>query len=280
MGNKKNDIDSIVDRIIELLQDPPKPGANNLNNWSNEKIKDIDTFIKESEKAKMLNELREKDDRRRTLELQRKKIEQRSNGNGRRTKKCNAKKNNANIVIDKIKKTLINSAIVGALVASGIFIGDVAESVNDRFDFNRNLNAALEIVTSDARENLEYLNLGYIDEDGTFTLNDNEISDYANLGLSDPTPAEVRAYMEAIEDRREQWDFIRAVYYTENGHDYTYTDIYQYCGINGFIDPVMGTASTSVFYNITDAQLVEAYNNGTIHEIVYDLTNTQSKGGK
>lgn len=257
-------------KILKIFNE----GTNNLSaprkTLDNVDANDMDYIVNELAKKRRIDDLlREDAENKQKQNMMRNKAAQNSIGNYKKTKNSKVKR-----AVDTITATLIISACAAALISAGILIGKhVVEPISDRFTFEKDLTAAIEIVTEDARRNLEHLNLGYTDENGKFILNDNEVSDYAALNLIDPKPAEIRAYMEAIDNGEENYDFIRGVYYTENGLERTYISQQQYYNINGFSGYVD-------FSNITESQLVNAYNNGTIYEVVHDLTKTQNRGGR
>ena len=281
MANKDFDIKSMpeyikgmedlkkYDKLMSILKKgPEKPDLNS-----------IDLYPKFLQGIRIEREIKDEDERRRLEEQQRKqqqKIKSKSIGKEKTTKKRNLK-----VRFKKLMDNAKITAIIAALIASGVFIGyKILPPIIDRLNFYNDVDKALEIVTKRAEDNLKQLNLGYTNEDGKFVIYDNKASDYAKLGLIDSAPTEVRAYLEAIGDEKEYNDFFQGLRYTEGGLEREFINGAQYLRITGCFDQATNTPSSTVFYNITEAQLASAYNDGTIYEIVQDLTETQSKGGR
>ena len=142
-------------------------------------------------------------------------------------------------------------------------------------------NAAIAIVIKQAERNLEAAGIITIRENGTIKMN-NYISNeaYQNIGITDPSIAETYAYKKVLEkagaNLLQDYNLISSITYSDGTK--RYKDWADYCKINGLVDS-NGNPSIQILETYGKKELLEAYENGTIDNIVKD-TSKNTRGRK
>lgn len=170
--------------------------------------------------------------------------------------------------------------IVPLTLAVAISLGTAVYTLRDIKETGKS-NAAIAIVIKQAERNLEAAGIITIRENGTIKMN-NYISNeaYQNIGITDPSIAETYAYKKVLEkagaNLLQDYNLISSITYS-NGTQ-RYKDWADYCKINGLVDS-NGNPSIQILETYGKKELLEAYENGTIDNIVKD-TSKNTKGRK
>lgn len=147
----------------------------------------------------------------------------------------------------------------------------------NEMNYDQKVKVAISIAKTAAEEKLLEAGLATLGEDGKIIIEDNSISDYAKLNLSDPSPAVIRAYDEAISNPEEFDKLIKSTSYENEAYNYIGTT--QYYTVNGYYDPETGKGSRDVYITYTNNDLVEALNQDQIDNLINGETNqTQRRG--
>lgn len=185
-----------------------------------------------------------------------------------------SKKKQSKKLLGKTGKIILTVAL---LVVIGINTPNAIKSVRYASDLNK----ATKIVTEQANDNLENVNLVDVDDKGKVTLKagENSISDYGRLNLCDPSMAEVYAYRNALVKAGDRYatefeKLIEATSYKDGM--YNYTSLAQYYTVNGLVDKD-GKPSGAEFKKYAEEQLVKSYRDGTIDDIMKKVVN-ESRG--
>ena len=103
---------------------------------------------------------------------------------------------------------------------------------------------------------------------------------YQNIGITDPSIAETYAYKKVLEkagaNLLQDYNLISSITYSDGTK--RYKDWTDYCKINGLVDS-NGNPSIQILETYGKKELLEAYENGTIDNIVKD-TSKNTRGRK
>ena len=180
----------------------------------------------------------------------------------------------------KYQNTFFYRKIVPLSLAIAISLGTAAYTLRDIKETGKT-NAAITIVIKQAERNLEEAGIITIRENGTIKMNNNIPSEaYQNIGIKDPSIAETYAYKKVLEkagaNLLQDYNLISSMTYS--GGTKNYKDWTDFCEINGLVDS-NGNPSIQILETYGKKEIVEAYENGTIDDIVKD-TSKNTKGRK
>lgn len=180
----------------------------------------------------------------------------------------------------KNKNKFFYRKIVPLSLAVAISLGTAVYTLKDIKETGKS-NAAIAIVIKQAERNLEAAGIITIRENGTIKMN-NYISNeaYQNIGITDPSIAETYAYKKVLEkagaNLLQDYNLISSITYSDGTK--RYKDWADYCKINGLVDS-NGNPSIQILETYGKKELLEAYENGTIDNIVKD-TSKNTRGRK
>lgn len=180
----------------------------------------------------------------------------------------------------KKQNTFFYRKIVPLSLAVAISLGAAVYTLRDIKETGKS-NAAIAIVIKQAERNLEAAGIITIRENGTIKMN-NYISNeaYQNIGITDPSIAETYAYKKVLEkagaNLLQDYNLISSITYSDGTK--RYKDWADYCKINGLVDS-NGNPSIQILETYGKKELLEAYENGTIDNIVKD-TSKNTRGRK
>lgn len=187
----------------------------------------------------------------------------------------------------KHKDNLVRTRFVAVSLAAIMFLSGmyVHKKGSDWKERNDKLNVGITTITECAQKNLLDAGLAYLDENGNFIVNkENTPGDYQEkLGLNNNiSPIEVRGYIEALPSSEVE-EFIQGIPCSED-NVICYTGLNgpgSYLSQNGYYNPKDGTASYTVFENLTDADIINSIDkNGlsALKTIFSSENNTNYKG--
>lgn len=180
----------------------------------------------------------------------------------------------------KYQSTFFYRKIVPLSLAVAISLGTAVYTLRDIKETGKS-NAAIAIVIKQAERNLEAAGIITIRENGTIKMNNYiPIEAYQNIGITDPSIGETYAYKKVLEkagaNLLQDYNLISSITYSDGTK--RYKDWADYCKINNLLD-TNGNPSIQVLETYGKKELIEAYEKGTIDNIVKD-TSKNTKGRK
>lgn len=133
--------------------------------------------------------------------------------------------------------------------------------------------AAISIVVEDATKNLQQVGIITIEDDGSITINKNLTEeDYQNIEISDPSIGEAYAYKKVFEKLKadpEETNYLATMMSYDNGNQ-RYTDWNNFYEQQRLLTSE-GNPSIKAFDDQSKKELLEAYNNGEINNIIKEI---------
>lgn len=202
-----------------------------------------------------------------------KKIKNKSIGKTKRSKKIIK-------TLNKSSQKYFYKRVLPVLITSCIAIILATYTFKDISDGGK-LKEAMPIIIEEAKDNLEETGIITIDNDNNIIINTTYIeTNNQNIKIDDPTISEAYAYKRFLEEHnisKNDSDYIASMMTYNNGKD-RYKDWEDFCIINGLTNE-KGKPSMKEFYETSKEEILEAYDDGNINDIVTDIemTNTKTK---
>ncbi len=180
--------------------------------------------------------------------------------------KENIKKNS------KLNKTFFYKKVLPVIITFPIAISMLTNTLKGISNDGK-VTAAISIVVKDATKNLQQVGIITIEDDGSITINKNLTEeDYQNIEISDPSIGEAYAYKKVFEKLKadpEETNYLATMMSYDNGNQ-RYTDWNNFYEQQGLLTSE-GNPSIKAFDDQSKKELLEAYNNGEINNIIKEI---------
>ena len=172
----------------------------------------------------------------------------------------------------KLNKYFFYRRILPVIITLPIAISVLTSTLKKISDDGKFINAS-SIVMEEATKNLQQVGIITIEDDGSITINKNLTEeDYQNIEISDPSIGEAYAYKKVFEKLKadpEETNYLATMMSYDNGNQ-RYTDWNNFYEQQGLLTSE-GNPSIKAFDDQSKKELLEAYNNGEINNIIKEI---------
>lgn len=171
----------------------------------------------------------------------------------------------------KLNKYFFYKRILPVIITFPIAISMLTNTLKEISNDGR-VTAAISIVVEEATENLHQAGIIIIEDNGIMKINKNLTEeDYQNIEISNPSVGEAYAYKMVFEKAKanleEKNNLVLTMSYNNKQR---YTDWNEFYEVNELINEE-GKPSIKVFNEQSKIELLEAYNNGEINNIIKEI---------
>lgn len=171
--------------------------------------------------------------------------------------------------------------ILPVIISSSIAITMGTNTLRSISDNNK-VNESMPSIIECAKENLKETKIIITDDNNNFRINTILIkNNYQNITINEPTISEAYAYRICLQQNKIsdiEANYIASLMTYDNGK-HRYKDWHDFYTINGLLTEE-GNPSIAIFYEKSKEEILQAYNEGNINNIVKEIditTNSKSK---